>query len=109
MAVEADTVFASNNGVVRWLSRSERQPGRETYLARTTFDVYRDLAPPRVHVSADGSLGWVLAEVEVQGWAARQDGAIEDFSVVYSWIELYEKRAGQWLMTGTVANSRNPD
>lgn len=106
MAVEADTVFASNAGVTRWLSRADRQPGREAYLTRATFDVYRDARPPVVTVSEDGTLGWVLAEVEVRGWMARQDGAIEDFATMYTWIETWEKQGAEWKMTGTVSNSR---
>ena len=109
MVVEADTVFASNGGEIEWLSASERRPGREAYLVRSTFDVYEDASAPVVTVSRDGTLGWVLAEVEVRGLAARQDGAIEDFATMYSWIETWKKQEGKWLLTGTVSNSRSLD
>lgn len=109
MAVEADTVFASHGGEIEWLSASERRPGREAYLVRNTFDVYEDASAPVVMISRDGTLGWVLAEVEVRGWAARQDGAIEDFAIMYSWIEAWKKQDGKWLLTGTVSNSRSLD
>lgn len=109
MAVEADTVFQASNGDVRWLSRADRRPGREAYLTRATFDVYRDVSPPVVRVSTDGSMGWVLAEVEISGWMARDDGAIEDFATRYAWIETWEKRQGEWKMTGNISNSRDLD
>jgi hypothetical protein len=106
MAIEIDTTISVNNGSISHLGRSERQNAREAYLNRTKFDSYRDLSAPIVKVSEDGSLGWVIAEVEVIGWTANSDGSIEDISNVFAWIELYEKTPLGWKMSGNVSNSR---
>lgn len=109
MALEADSVLSVNNGVVKKIGRSERSSMRNEYLSTTSFDSYRDLMEPVVRISGDGTLGWVIAEVEVVGWTHRDDGAIEDIGAVYAWIELYDKRDGRWVMTGNVTNSRALD
>ena len=109
MALEADSVLSVNNGVVKRVGRSERSSMRHEYLSTTSFDSYRDLMEPVVRISRDGTLGWVIAEVEVVGWTHRDDGAIEDIGAVYAWIELYEKQDGRWVMTGKVSNRRSLD
>ena len=107
LSVEADTVLSVNNGTITRLTRTDRRSARSGYLLRATFDRYEDVRPPEVRISEDGTLGWVAVEVEVEGWMARDDGAIEDFAEAYAWVELYEKRDGRWVMTGNVSNSRD--
>ena len=109
LAIEADTTISANGGKITHLGRSERRNAREPYLARATFESYRDVKPPMVRISDDGSLGWVIAEVEVIGWTANDDGSIEDISNVWAWIELYEKTPSGWKVEGNVSNSRPLD
>ncbi len=106
MAQEADTVVSANRGVISFSSHEERRTRRERYLNTTTFDVYRDLRPPIVMVSEDGTLGWVIAEVEMKGTASSAGGARTPVEAIWAWIELYEKRAGVWKAVGNVSNRR---
>jgi hypothetical protein len=55
-------------------------------------------------VSADGSLGWVIAQVEAQGEQTTPKGVVEPIEFVSAWIELYEKRDGRWFQVGNVSN-----
>jgi ketosteroid isomerase-like protein len=106
MASEADTVVSANRGVISFSSAEERREKRERYLGSTTFTVYRDFRAPIVSVSEDGTLGWVIAEVEVKG--TRESGQEEPTPVeaVWAWIELYQKREGVWTAVGNVSNRR---
>ncbi len=107
MAVEGDRYVSANNGSISFPTTDQRRAGREPYLAATTFTVYRDLRPPVVRVSDDGSQGWVMAEVEIRG--TRVSGEVETaVEAVWAWIELYEKQAGEWKLVGNVSN-RVPD
>lgn len=74
------------------------------YLKATRFSVYRDKIPPRVKISADGSLGWVIAQVEAKGEQTVAGGKVEPLEFVCAWIELYEKRNGRWVQIGNVSN-----
>ena len=106
MAQEADTVVSANRGVISFPSREERRSRRERYLNATTFDVYRDLRPPIVMVSEDGTLGWVIAEVEMKGTISSEGGAGTPVEGIWAWIELYEKQDGVWKAVGNVSNRR---
>jgi len=106
MAQEADTVVSANRGAISFSSREERRTRRERYLSSTTFDVYRDLRPPVVMVSEDGTLGWVIAEVEIKGTSSSGEGQQIPVEGIWAWIELYEKREGAWKAVGNVSNRR---
>jgi hypothetical protein len=106
LALETDTTTSVNSGLVTRVGRMDRRKARIGYLERATFDSYRDVKPPIVQISDDGSIGWLIAEVEVVGWMANMDGTIEDFSNVWAWVELYERTPQGWKQTGNVSNSR---
>lgn len=106
MAQEADTVVSANRGEISFSSADERRTRRERYLSTMTFDVYRDLRPPIVKVSDDGTLGWVIAEVEIKGSAVSNGGERAPFDDIWAWIELYEKQDGVWKAVGNVSNRR---
>jgi len=106
MAVEADPYISANGGAITFPSAAERRAAREPYLEATTFTVYRDLQPPVVRVSADGTLGWVVAEVEIRGTRVSDDGAELSVDAIWAWIELYEKHEGVWRLVGNVSNRR---
>jgi len=104
-ALEADTVTVANRGEVFLSGREERLAQRTRYLGATRFSVYRDIAPPIVRVSEDGSMAWLMANVEV---IAHPDtaGAVDSTHTIWAWIELYERREDRWLMVGNVSNER---
>jgi hypothetical protein len=59
-----------------------------------------------VTVSRDGTLGWVVVQVEARGVQRTADGTREPIAFVSAWIEMYEKRGGRWFRVGNVSNFR---
>jgi len=106
MAIEARDYVSASAGRITFPGISDRREQRAAYLAGATFDVYRDLREPLVRVSDDGSLGWLIAEVEVRGSAASPSGGPEPFHDIWAWAELYEKVEGAWRLVGNVSNRR---
>lgn len=106
MAVESASYVSANNGRITYPTEEARRSGREDYLSRATFEVYEDLTPPVVRVSDDGTLGWVIAEVEVRGALRDASGEAEAFHDIWAWVELYENVDGSWLLTGNASNRR---
>lgn len=104
-ALEADTVLVGSRGTISVASRAERLERRRGYFRSTRFSVYRDVQPPTVRVSRDGSQGWLLANVEVVAHV-ESAGRADSTHTVWAWIELYERRDGRWLVVGNVSNER---
>lgn len=103
---EADDYLVANRGAIAYPTKAERAAMRQPYLAQTEFSEYRDLVPPIVKVSDDGTLGWLIAQVKVVGVRTLPDGQAINFEAVWAWIELYEKVDGRWLNTGNLSNEK---
>lgn len=70
------------------------------YLGSVRFSEYRDLQPPIVKVSADGTLGWIVVRLRARGVRALPDGGTRPVDFVCAWVALYEKRGGEWVAVG---------
>lgn len=94
----------SSNGQVFHPTVEESRKSLGPYLQSTRFSVYRDQIPPIVKVSKDGSLGWVIVQIEAKGEQTVPDGRVMPLEFVSSWISLYEKQGGRWVSVGNVSN-----
>ena len=103
---EADQYLVVNRGDITYPTKADRTAMRQPYLAQTEFSEYRDLVPPIVKVSGDGTLGWLIAQIKVVGVRTMPDGQQFEFDTVWAWIELYEKVDGRWLNTGNLSNEK---
>ena len=90
---------SANRGVISYPTVQERKDRFRAYIGSTTFEYYRDMVPPIVKVSADGTLGWVIVQIEAKGVRAGEQIGFQS-----AWIELYEKRDGAWVNVGNVSN-----
>ncbi len=105
---EEDDYIVAGDGEITRPNLDDRRNQFGPYLGTTKFTVYRDRIPPSVQVSADGTLGWVIVQVEAKGQQTAPDGRVKPIEFVSSWIELYEKRGARWIRIGNVSNFK-PD
>ena len=101
---EGDTYTVANRGQVSMPESEARRARFELYFQATRFEEYTDMIPPIVQVSADGTLGWVIAQIYARGVQTVSGGTNETLEFESAWIELYEKRDGDWLRVGNVSN-----
>ncbi|MGK0219490.1 MAG: hypothetical protein ACI9HE_002993 [Planctomycetota bacterium] len=100
----ADVTLSVSRGQVQEMPRRAVQERFQGYFAGARFSRYDDLAPPIVRVSEDGTLGWVIANVRVEGVFEDPAGESRSLASTLGWIELYERSGGRWLRVGTVSN-----
>jgi hypothetical protein len=108
LAMQADDFVLLNRGEISLPSKLQRREFLGPYLAATTFELYRDKVPPLVKVSRDGSLGWVVAQVEARGMTVTPEGEYKPVEFIVAWIELYERHGPEWISVGN-ASSFKPD
>ncbi len=104
LANQADDFLLVDRGEVSSLSKQDRRDFLGPYLASTKFEFYRNRVPPLVKVSQDGTLGWVAAQIEARGESVGPDGQARAIEAVFAWIELYERRAGEWVSIGNATS-----
>jgi hypothetical protein len=102
LAAQADDFVLLNRGQVSSPSIAERRTFLGPYLTATKFEFYRDAVPPIVKISLDGSLAWVIAQVEARGVNESAQGR-RPLEFAVAWIELYEKRNDRWIAIGNAS------
>lgn len=96
--------FASvKDGEITFPDRDEVLSGINDYISNTTFSEYRDLQEPVIGLSEDGTVGWVIARVSVQGERKLNDGAMREISFICSWMTLYRRVNGRWVTEAEVS------
>jgi len=101
---EPEDYVVAGRGEITRPTRDERRTRMGAYLSSTKFEEYRDLVEPIVTVSADGTLGWVVVQVQARGVQTSKPGETQPLQFVSAWIELYAKREGRWYRVGNVSN-----
>jgi hypothetical protein len=102
LQADADDFVLASRGEISRPSLEQRRQFLGPYLRGVRFAEYIDVVAPVVHVSADGTAGWVIAQVRARGSEVGGTGRSLQFES--AWIELYEKRGGAWRRVGNVSN-----
>jgi ketosteroid isomerase-like protein len=102
----ADSLFSVSGGGVSISRREEGRAGFQKYLDAVDFQAWDDIAPPRIRISADGQMAYVVVQKRVH--LTPRDSAGEPERVRYAWLSVYEKLGGRWRLAA-IASTDRPD
>ena len=108
VAANADSLFSLSNGRVSIGRRAQSQASFQKYFDAVTFQAWDDVVPPRIRISADGQMAYVVVEKRVHLTTRGPSGATEAERVRYAWLSVYEKHDGQWRLSA-IASTDRPD
>ena len=107
----ADTLFSLSHGNVSVGTRENRarsKAGFQEYLDASTFQAWDDIVPPRIRISPDGRMAYVIVQKRVHLTAKDSTGAVQAERTRFAWLSVYEKVAGKWRLTA-IASTDQPD
>jgi hypothetical protein len=107
-AADADSMFSLSNGRVSIARKGRSSASFQAYLDSSTFQAWDDIVPPRIRISADGQMAFVVVEKRVHLATRGANGATESERTRYAWLSVCEKQAGQWRMVA-IASTDRPD
>jgi hypothetical protein len=102
----ADTVLDIAGGIVSPRTRDENRVRFQRYFDRVSFRQWDDIAPPRIRISPDGQMAYVVVQKSVRLTLQAGAGAAGTEHTVFAWVEIYEKRAGRWTLTAVASTDR---
>ena len=108
VAGQADSLISVSRGGVSISPRERVRAGFQPYLDASTFQAWDDIVPPRIRISADGQMAYVIVEKRVHLTTRTANGATEAERTRFAWMSVYEKQAGEWRMTA-IASTERPD
>lgn len=100
----SDPFVVASNGAISRVSPEDQRTQFRRYLEGAAFRRYEDLEPPIIRVAADGSLGWVIARVAVEGTWSEGDAPGQSLDSTWAWVTLYERVDGRWIRVANVSN-----
>ncbi len=66
------------------------------HLVGTHYVAWNDVNPPRVEVSPDGTMAWLLGEVRARSIQKQPDGSEREIAYRCAWLQVYARRDGRW-------------
>ena len=103
----ADSLFSVSGGRVSVTRPSQGQPGFQEYLDAVEFQAWDDIVPPRIRISADGQMAYIVVEKRVH-LTPRGPSGREAERTRFAWLSVYEKVAGRWRLAA-IASTDRPD
>jgi len=95
----ADRFIEAGRGTVRDKTREQVRKQFAEYFKAAKYAVWRDTLPPKVRISADGKMAWMIVAVHGE---LTMNGKPQAFDS--SWIATFEKMKGEWKMVGIASN-----
>jgi hypothetical protein len=102
----ADTLLDISDGVVSPRTREQNRARFQRYFDRVSFQQWDDIAPPRIRISPDGRMAYVVVQKSVRLTSQGGAGAPQTEHTVFAWVEIYEKRDGKWTLTAVASTDR---
>jgi hypothetical protein len=104
----ADKFIEAGRGKVSEKTREQVRQMFAEYFKAAKYSVWRDTYPPKVTISADGKMAWMI--VAVHGELTVKDdktGKVEPTSFDSSWIATFEKIKSEWKMVGIASSVKD--
>ena len=108
VAGQADSLISVSRGGVSVSPRDRVRANFQPYLEASTFQAWDDIVPPRIRISADGQMAYVVVLKRVHLTSRDSSGATETERTRFAWLSVYEKQGGEWRMTA-IASTDRPD
>jgi hypothetical protein len=108
VAAQADSLISVSRGGVSVSTRERVRANFQPYLDSSTFQAWDDIVPPRIRISADGQMAYVVVQKRVHLTSRDSTGVIQAERTRFAWPSVYEKQGGEWRMTA-IASTDRPD
>lgn len=95
----AEHFIEAGRGTVREKTREQMRKQFAEYFKVAKYSVWRDTYPPKVTISPDGKMAWLIVAVHGE---LTMNGKPQSFDS--SWIATLEKIRAEWKMVGIASN-----
>lgn len=102
----ADTLLDISGGLVSPRTREQNRARFQRYFDRVSIQQWDDIAPPRIRISPDGKMAYVVVQKSVRLTSQDGAGAPRAEHTVFAWVEIYEKRGGKWTLMAVASTDR---
>ncbi len=96
------------DGEIREVSREAGLRRTKAYFAGADFLEWDDIAKPKIRISDDGTMAYVLVQKRVRLLSDDDgDGQLIEEHTVFAWMEAWEKIDGTWKLAAVASTEKN--
>lgn len=85
-----------SDGEVEKQSKASEVPKVQAYLDGVKFEELKEVEPPRIKISGDGTMAWFVGHVRVKATEKDAKGRIKRLDFDAAWVNVWEKKAEGW-------------
>ncbi len=101
----SDDYITVSNAEIKKPTKDEIFSIFSNYLSKTTFLEYRDTHDPIIGYSADGSVAWLIAQVQVTGLRTNETNQMDTIRFKSAHISVFERQNEKWIRKTNVSTS----
>ena len=102
-----DPVIQINRGFINERSRQENIERLSGYFGAVEFLEWEDVEPPRIRISADGTMAYVVVHKSVRLTYEDESGDTQEEHTIFAWLEAWEKVEGEWVLMAGASTNRS--
>ena len=104
----ADSLVSISRGGVSVGSAERGRAGFQKYLDASTFQAWDDIVPPRIRISPNGQMAYVVVQKRVHVTTQGPRGRPQAERTRFAWLSVYEKQGSEWRLS-VIASTERPD
>jgi len=85
-----------SDGEVAKQTKAGELPKVQKYLDGVKFEELKELEPPRIKISGDGTMAWFVGHVRVRATEKDAKGRVKRLDFESAWVNVWEKKAEGW-------------
>ena len=101
-----DHIVQIKNGRVVQRSKKESTERTKSYFEAVKFLEWDDIEPPRISISKDGTMAYVIVHKRVRLTYEDQEGETLEEHTIMAWLEVWEKIKDNWRLMAAASTDR---
>lgn len=100
-----EPIFQLRDGQIFKRDRETNLARVQRYFDNVTFQAWENVTPPRIRISADGTMAYIIVHKRVE-LTYEENGETLSGHTVFAWLETWEKMDGMWKLMAAASTDR---
>lgn len=101
-----DPILQLRGGTIYERDRATNLARVQRYFDNVQFQAWEDIEPPRIRISADGSMAYIIVHKRVELTFEDEDGITQREHTIFAWLETWEKIEGIWKLMAAASTDK---
>lgn len=101
-----EPIVQLRDGTIYERDRATNLARVQRYFDTVTFQAWENVEPPRVRISADGTMAYIIVHKRVELTFEDDAGDTQREHTIFAWLETWEKIEGVWKLMAAASTDK---